>query len=298
MQTLTKLLSLTAVGLLGANASATLNNFQGFETDTGDWVASAGITRVASGGGSLGLTASSGKYYAALQNFHDGYQSGYGDAGYSFYGGADSVYHGAFYQAIDVYIDVNWAPAAAPYSASFWIDMTPYHGDPNNYGAEHNFHITALGSSVAVSVDGQGAPIATITQSGWYTFMMTYRKAANSTDPVITDMNIYDASLALVATTTVYANSPGGPFLSSDLRGNGYVWITLWQNGFADDLLGIDNVRTGLLAAWQCELSARTHGQYVSSITALANQLYQAGSITKAQRQDMISSAAQSTIGK
>jgi hypothetical protein len=29
--------------------------------------------------------------------------------------------------------------------------------------------------------------------------------------------------------------------------GNGYVWITVWQNGFANDALAIDNVVTGLL---------------------------------------------------
>jgi len=58
---------------------------------------------------------------------HDGY--GFGDGGYSF-GGADSVYHGDFYQAIDVYINANWAPTADTYDPSFWIDMTPYHADP------------------------------------------------------------------------------------------------------------------------------------------------------------------------
>jgi len=50
-----------------------------------------------------------------------------------------------------------------------------------------------------------------------------------------------------MGTIQVLANSPGGPFLSSALGGNGYVWLTLWQNGFAGDVLGIDNQRTGLL---------------------------------------------------
>jgi hypothetical protein len=48
--------------------------------------------------------------------------------------------------------------------------------------------------------------------------------------------------------TPLLANSPGGPFASQDLGGNGYVWITLWQNGFAGDLLALDNVQTGLIA--------------------------------------------------
>ncbi|HLJ69599.1 MAG TPA: hypothetical protein VKX16_19760 [Chloroflexota bacterium] len=243
------LLALAGLNLFTGNALAAFNNFQGFETDTGDWVASQAITRVPSGGGALHLTASSGNYYAELQNLHDGYQLGYGDGGYSFFGGADSVYHGPFYQAIDVYIDANWAPAAASYAPSFWIDETPYHADPNNYGAEHNFRLTATGSSVNVTVDGQTTPMATLTTSGWYTFVMTWRQDVNLANPAITDLSIYDSNHQQVGTTdTVYATSPGGPFASSDLRGNGYVWITLWQNGFANDVLGLDNVRTGPVA--------------------------------------------------
>ena len=245
---ITVLMTFAALIMLSTGASATLNYFQGFEVDTGDWVASQGITRVPSGGGVLMLPSSSGSYHAEIANLPDGYQTSFGDAGYSFYGGSDSVYHGDFYQAIDVYIDVNWVlPVPYPSLEAFWIDMTPYHADAANYGAEHNFRIKALGSSVEVYVDGQTTPIATLTTSGWYTFMMTWRRAAILTDPVITDMNVYDSSQTLLGTTQVLATSPGGPFASSDLRGNGYVWITVWQNGFAGDLLAIDNQRTGLL---------------------------------------------------
>lgn len=241
------ILILAGVNAFTGNALAAFNNFQGFEANTGDWTPSSTITRVPSGGGTLHLTASSGNYYAELTNIDDDYASGYGDSGYSFFGGADSVYHGPFYQAIDVYINSNWAPAAAPYSPSFWIDMTPYHADSSNFGAEHNFRLWANGSSVAVTVDGQTAPIADLTASGWYTFVMTYRPAPVASAPVITDMLIYDSAHNLVGSTTVYATSPGGPFASSDLRGNGYVWFTVWQDGFAGDVLGIDNVRTGPL---------------------------------------------------
>jgi len=242
------LVALAVASTLSTAAWATLNYFQGFEVNTGDWTVSQGITRVSSGAGALGVPSSSGSYHAEIQNLHDGYQPSFGDAGYSFYGGSDSVYHGAFYQAIDVYIDVNWAlPAPYPSLEAFWIDMTPYHANLLNYGAEHNFRIKALGGSVEVYVDGQIAPIATLATTGWYTFEMTWKRAPALTDPVITDMNVYDSTRALQGTTTVYATSPGGPFASSDLRGNGYVWITLWQNGFGGDVLALDNQRTGLL---------------------------------------------------
>jgi hypothetical protein len=191
-------------------------------------------------------------------------------------GGADSVYHGDFYQSIDVYIKANWAPPTPyPTLPAFWIDMTPYHAGPNNYGAEHNFRITALGSSVQVYVDGQTNPIATITTSDWYTFLMTWQKAPNPADPVITDMNVYDSSHNLVGTTQVIANSPGGPFASSDLRGNGYVWMTVWQNGFAGDVLGLDNQRTGYCHGPfpPAKTSARMEaGSYCSVRTALPSR--------------------------
>ncbi len=210
-----------------------------FDSGTGDWVAAQGISTATANGNS----------YAVIQNKPDGYQAGYGDAGYSFFGGKGTTYQGDFYQALDVYIDVSWAPAALAYDASFWIDMTPNHTDPNNYGAEHNFHLTATGSAVNVTADGATNEVATITQTGWYTFLMTFKKAASPTDPVLTDMVVLDAANIVVgqATTPITATSPGGPFLSSDLLGNGYVWLTLWQNGFAGDTLKIDNVRTGLL---------------------------------------------------
>jgi hypothetical protein len=245
-RTITAVAALTVLSTL---AWATLNYFQGFEVNTGDWVASQGITRVPSLGGALHLPSSAGSFYAELQNLHDGYgYSGFGDGGYSLFGGYNPVYNGDFYQAIDVYINALAAPPAGyPTTPAFWIDSTPYHADPNNYGAEHNFRITATGSSVLVSVDGQTSPIATITSSGWYTFVMTWQKAPNPADPVISNMNVYNAAHGLVGTTQVTAISPGGPFASSDLRGNGYVWITVWQNGFAGDLLALDNQRTGLL---------------------------------------------------
>jgi hypothetical protein len=240
--------ALAGLAIVAAPANATQNYFQGFEISTGDWIASQSINRVPSMGGTLHLQAADGKYYAELQNLHDGYgYPGYGDGGYSLYGGSNSTYNGDFYQAIDVYIDAHWAPATHPYDPSFWIDMAPYHADPNNYGAEHNFRIKALGTSVSVSVDGQATPIATLTHSGWYTFVMTFRKAANPSAPVISDLSVYDASHMVLGTTQVLATSPGGPFASADLKGNDYVWITLWQNGFANDVIALDNQRTALL---------------------------------------------------
>jgi hypothetical protein len=43
---------------------------------------------------------------------------------------------------------------------------------------------------------------------------------------------------------------------------------------------------------------ASNHGQYVSRITDLAQSLYASGAITKSQRQEIITGAAKSKIGK
>lgn len=199
-----------------------------------------------SGGGVLGVPSASGNYHAELTNIHDSYSSGFGGAEYSYFGfTTPQPYPGPFYQSISLYVSANW-PTAIYSGPGIWIDMSP--GQPSgNSGGEHNFRLTPSGSSVAVTVDGQTVPIATITTSGWYRFDMTYRKGANPTDLVSTDMNVYDSNQILIGTASVVSNSPGGPLLSQDLGGAGYVWMTVWPNGWANDVLAIDNVLVALL---------------------------------------------------
>ncbi len=214
--------------------------FQGFEQNTGDWTPIT--TRVPSGGGSLHLPAASGNYYAELTNVHDSYYPGFGGAEYSFFGfTTPQPYPGPFSQSISLYVMADW-PLAIYHGPGIWIDMSP--SQPvNNYGGEHNFRLTPTGSSVAVTVDGQTSPIVIIATSGWYKFQMTYTKGAHPTDLVSTDMKVFNSSQNVIGITTVVSNSPGGPLLSQDLGGAGYVWMTVWPNGWANDLLGIDDVR-------------------------------------------------------
>jgi len=240
--------------------------FQGFETDTGDWTPTT--TRVASGGGSLHLTAASGNYYAELTNVDNSYcgvpidpTCGYGGAEYSYFGFATQPpYTGDYSQSIKMYVFANW-PLAIYGGPGVWIDMSP--GQPPqtayNYEGEHNFRLTPTGSSstgVGVFVDGLPS-IATITTSGWYNFQMIYKKGKNPTDPVTTVMNVFDPSGNLIGSITLLDNTydpsmptvSGGTLLSQDLQGPGYVWITVWPNGWANDLLAIDDVRADLLGS-------------------------------------------------
>ncbi len=59
----------------------------GFETGTDVWNETQGITRVASNDGTLGIPAAAGGFYAEVESQPDGYDTGFGDAGYSYYGG-------------------------------------------------------------------------------------------------------------------------------------------------------------------------------------------------------------------
>src|ERR1700682_3300141 len=235
------------VGVTNANAADNTSlAFQGFEKNTGDWTPIT--TRVPSGGGTLHVPSASGHFHAELTNVHDSYSAGYGGNEFSYFGFATTpAYPGNFSQSISMYVFANWAPAIYN-GPGVWIDMSPGHPS-GNYGAEHNFRLTPTGSAVRVYVDGQVVPIATITASGWYKFQMTYRKGATPTALVSTDMNVFNSRKALIGTTTVISDSPGGTLLSQDLKGPGYVWITVWANGWANDVLAIDDVRADLLAA-------------------------------------------------
>ncbi len=232
--------------------------FQGFEVNTGDWdptYDSNGdpITttfRVASGSGILGLQSADGNYYAEVHNIDNDYEPGYfGDSAFTLFGFATPpAYPGDFSQSIKMYVNASW-PVALYGGPGVWIDEQPGNFTTNS-GGEHNFRLTPTGTSVEVYIDGQPS-IATITTSGWYNFKMTFQRTgacANPNDLVTTVMSVYDANGNVVGTpTTVCANSPGGPLNTENLMGPGYLWITVWPNGWAGDVLGFDDARADLL---------------------------------------------------
>ncbi len=193
--------------------------------------------------------------YTQISNVDDEYETGVGAGPYSLFGPGISTAPGqALYQSVDVYINATTAAPVPSYDGSFWIDMMPNVSDsPTDYGAEHNFRLNATGTDVTVSVDGQSSPITDITSSGWYDFQMLYLPASLSTDPEITEMNIFSVNSAgqpgtLLGTSTVTANSPGGPTATEDVDGSGYVWFTVWTNGTAGDALDVANVDADVVA--------------------------------------------------
>ena len=247
--------------------------FQGFETDTSGWSTESGstVTRYASNNNSspVGpISAANGGYYAVITNVPDAYQTGYGVAGYSFYGGASSSYPGPFTQSVSAYVSTGWAAPSAPGTAAFWIDTVPsdiygnsiFGGGTYNPGTnltqsmENDFAFFVPGNgdvTVAALDDPTHHTIATITQSGWYTFAMSvYKTAGGYTGE---SMTVYNGGAPMNADGTnsgglVAGETPqtftftGDP--SYDLGGNGYVWFTVWQNGFNGNDMAIDNVQT------------------------------------------------------
>lgn len=253
-----------ALAVLSASGICKADNisFQGFESGTGDWsFADSGqtgdgngsVTQTASGTGPLGLTAFDGSYYATIHGNTNGYSTGYANGGSSFFGFDSSVpsYPGSpFTQSIAVYVNVNTPAPASGATPAFWIDDSPSSSSPSDtssggigYGGEHNFRLTYSGSSVSVSADGT-TPLATITTSGWYVFSTEYAKGATDTSLSTATLSIYDANGNQVGVSAFELDdSDTDPLESQYLQGPGYVWLTVWQNDFSNDYLGIDDVR-------------------------------------------------------
>jgi hypothetical protein len=242
-------------------SKASIIAFNGFETDTGDWTfalsgqagdGNGSVTQTASGAGSLALPAFDGSFYATLHSNTNGAGPGLANGGSSFFG-FDTVappYPGsAFSQAISVFINVNTPAPASPSTPAFLVDGSPSSTSPGDVGSggvglggEHNFRLTYSGSSVGVTDDG-GASLTTLTTSGWYVFQMIYSRSANPTDLATSTLNILNASSQVLGTDVLTDNANGDPLQSQFLAGPGFVSLTQWQNGFSDNLLGIDDVR-------------------------------------------------------
>lgn len=220
--------------------SADIPYLQGFEENTNDWIAYTSIERVPSGGGVLGLSSPYGDFHAEIRNLQDNYSPGLGSAGHTYFGAPVATYDGDFFQALTVYVDAaNWAVGNG-----FWIDESPR--GTNNESAfddEQNFNFAVLTQGmVRVRIHGS-TPLTTITHSGWYTFVETFRRTGSTTnDMVENDFLVYDTAGQRVASNTVTSG-----LASPKLGGNSYLWITVWHNGFADDILAIDDTRTGYL---------------------------------------------------
>ncbi|MCX7544998.1 choice-of-anchor D domain-containing protein [Marinicella gelatinilytica] len=223
---------------------------QGFETDASGWYYStAGIDRYQSGSGPLALTAPDGSYYAQVNNDDADYsQNNYGGGGASVFGGLSPYPGNDFFQSVDVYLDTSW-PAVA--SGRVSVDFVASNSDGTNYdwNTESRFGILAPNPSAGFSVRARGVQLVTLTTTGWYTFRVDYFKGSNPTDNSTVLMSVLDDNGAVIASQSFdNCDNPTTCTSNADLGGTGFVNFLAWRLGFADDMIGIDNVRSGFIA--------------------------------------------------
>ncbi|MDP9172549.1 MAG: hypothetical protein M3O30_01625 [Planctomycetota bacterium] len=245
---------ISLLGFSAAFANAGIiysNGFENGDPGTHDFFDSttntqgADITIAPNGGGVLHLTAPQGTHYAEITNVHDTYQAGYGQSVFTDFGAGAApgiVINGPFFQSTSYYINTGWAAASANNNfQGFWIDTTPSN-DPT-FKDETNFRIVDTGSgSIGVQMVGLGGSGSTsITASGWYTFRTTFENDGSGN--VMNNMSVLDSLGNTVGSYTADSTMP-----YANLAGTSYGdWTTVWQNGFANDVLAIDNVQVGNL---------------------------------------------------
>jgi len=232
------------VGLTGAEAGAATIFAQGFETDTSGWLGDGDpgtwpwgtITRVPSGGGTLGVPSASGSFHAEVT------MSSVGSSGAATrYGGYSSVWPaGGFRQSLDIYID----PDQGNVGDGWFIDSALYDNsgawlEAGGIGARK----TAEGVwSLVADEDGAGYPLDTdpstdldITSAGWFTIVSEWKEEAGQ---VARWTYVYDSGGNLLYSDTLPHPRPD----LSEVGGWGYTWVgrSTAPAGFT---LAIDNSR-------------------------------------------------------
>jgi hypothetical protein len=215
------------IGMTGAQAGAATIFSQGFETDTAGWFGNGNtstwpwgtITRVASGGGTLGVPSSDGSYHAEVTTSTVG-SSGASTA----FGGYSSVWPtGGFTQSLDIYID----PLQGNVGDGWFLDNALYSNtgtwlEAGGVGARK----TAVGVwSLVADEDGASYPVSTnpatdldITVAGWYTIESTWVEEAGE---VARWTYIYDDVGTLLYSDTL----PHPRHDLSEVGGWGYGWV-------------------------------------------------------------------------
>ncbi len=220
------------------------------------------ITAVPSGGGTLGLTAAHGGNYGEITNsLTTPTQAGYGSSVYTRYGSV--VTGGAFYESTAYYIDTAWG------AGGFWIDTTPK-SDPS-YDDETNFRLSSNGlGTVNVQLVGYETalpdgsfPSLNISNSGWYTFKTTFEDSGGFVKNVL---SVLDAGGSTIASASQVSTMPYAALIGPSYGD----WTTVWQNGFANDVIGIDDVEVGTLTSVPLPSSANAGLGLIVGLGALA----------------------------
>ncbi|QEG40533.1 PEP-CTERM sorting domain-containing protein [Roseimaritima ulvae] len=219
--------SLALTTLSVNNAAAGTLWSQGFETDKNGWFDEGNgwdgtATRVASGGGTLGVTSSSGGFHAEFTQSGGPPPTG----PFSGFDGYRSVWPGDYMASIDIYLDTGWALGEGfDYSVAA-------NGSDGLHQRDFIFHVTKDTSTgdllVGSSNNTNFAPredLETLTNyvvadTGWYTFQHHFYDVGGILN---VDLNLLDG-----LGSTVYSNtlSSAADTIPGEVGGNRYAWFT------------------------------------------------------------------------
>lgn len=232
--------AVAATLVVGTAAQAAPVYVQSFETDTSGWSNALGgsITRVPSGTG--GITSNTGNFHAVIGNENDSYDTGYGNAGYTFFGNTNTS-AAQFSKSVAVFINVDTAAPTNPSVPAYWIDGALGNSNSATALGEHNFRLSYSGAAVSVGFDDQ-TPSVNIATSGWYTFQFLVDRSGPAAATSTTTLNVL-MNNAIFGTSGALTNDFGGDLQNQNLSDPGYLWFTVWQNDFSRNQLAIDDVR-------------------------------------------------------
>lgn len=224
--------------------------FNGFETDTSGWFASA--TRVASG--NAGVTSATGGYHATIDH---GTYTGWGGYNYGAGGGVPTVFQ-EYTTSLDIYLNVagGWSnDKRFDYTSAInnnlgnhlrdFVFNAGFYNDGTGPGANTDRFVISAGNNAgrASSYPKNTGAIA-ISTTGWYTFQHHFY---NNAGTLKVDMSIFDSSNSLVHSWTLGTDAIAG------VGGNRYGWFA--NNEFGAGAVAIDNSELSTAAAVP-ELSA------------------------------------------
>lgn len=233
---------------LNALGQSNPNGNPGDWTDLGTLAPAAGVFTLPFGGPSGG----------GFTVLHNSYPGGDDVGQYSWFGspppnpGSPGPSSSGVIQSIAMYLNPL---KPSEQSGGLTIDMvpnattdTPQYGTPQLWGAEEEFNLSGSAGGINAAL-WYNTPIATITKAGWYDFVMNFAAGA-PTAPVTIDLSIYDLSAgnSLVGSVSTAAVDAGpGTYLSENLDGSGYVWLTEWYGDFGCNRLAVADVNASVV---------------------------------------------------
>lgn len=229
---------------------------QGFEVDDSGWIDDSTypgygeIERVPTG--TNGITSKTGDFHALITQEYP----------FSRFDGYRAVWPGNYRAEVDIYLDTNWDLG---YGFDYSVASS---GSDGNHQRDFIFHVTKDTSTGDLLVGGsnntnfnpredlENINHYTVTQSGWYKFVHSFRDNGGH---LAVDLQLYNSSGSLLWTET---RDNLADTIPGEVGGNRYAWFTALSNGLE---LAIDNHRLVIpsLLVRKAEITSPNVNEYV-----------------------------------